>query len=44
MGGAGEHKDKKKAMKQGDMKHKNKEVELAEVVTESSIMQGLKKV
>jgi hypothetical protein len=26
MGGAGQHKDKKKAMKQGDVKHKNKEI------------------
>ena len=25
MGGAGQHKDKKKALKQGDVKHKNKE-------------------
>ncbi len=26
MGGAGQHKDKKKAAKQGDVKHKNKEI------------------
>jgi len=30
MGGAGAHKDKKKAEKQGDVKHKNKQFELAE--------------
>ena len=28
--GAGAHKDKKKAAKQGDVKHKNKEIEMAE--------------
>jgi hypothetical protein len=30
MGGAGAHKDKKKAAKQGDAKHKNKDLEVAE--------------
>ena len=31
MGGAGQHKDKKKAEKQGDVKHKNKVMDIAEV-------------
>jgi len=30
MGGAGQHKDKKKAEKQGDVKHKNKDMDMAE--------------
>ena len=30
MGGAGQHKDKKKAAKQGDVKHKNKDMDMAE--------------
>ena len=30
MGGAGAHKDKKKAAKQGDVKHKKKDVEISE--------------
>ncbi len=30
MGGAGAHKDKKKAAKQGDVKHKNKQLDVAE--------------
>ena len=30
MGGAGQHKDKKKAEKQGDFKHKNKSLDMAE--------------
>jgi len=30
MGGAGQHKDKKKAAKQGDVKHKNKQMDVAE--------------
>jgi hypothetical protein len=30
MGGAGQHKDKKKAEKQGDVKHKNKQMDMAE--------------
>ena len=30
MGGAGQHKDKKKAEKQGDVKHKNKSLDMAE--------------
>jgi hypothetical protein len=30
MGGAGQHKDKKKAEKQGDAKHKNKQMDVAE--------------
>ena len=30
MGGAGAHKDKKKAVKQGDVKHKSRELEVAE--------------
>ena len=30
MGGAGQHKDKKKAEKQGDLKHKNKQMDMAE--------------
>lgn len=30
MGGAGQHKDKKKAAKQGDVKHKNREMDMAE--------------
>jgi hypothetical protein len=30
MGGAGAHKDQKKAAKQGDVKHKNKEMDMAE--------------
>ena len=30
MGGAGQHKDKKKASKQGDVKHKNKQMDVAE--------------
>ena len=34
MGGAGQHKDKKKADKQGDVKHKAKALELAELRTE----------
>lgn len=37
MGGAGAHKDKKKAAKQGDAKHKNKEI--AEGVNDSKIAQ-----
>lgn len=36
-GGAGAHKDKKKAAKQGDVKHKNKEV--AEGINDSKIAQ-----
>ena len=34
MGGAGAHKDKKKAAKQGDVKHKKKDVELSEANTD----------
>ena len=30
MGGAGQHRDKKKAQKQGDAKHKNKQMDVAE--------------
>ncbi len=33
MGGAGAHKDKKKAQKQGDFKHKKKDLEVAESAT-----------
>jgi len=38
MGGAGQHKDKKKAEKQGDVKHKNKE--MAETATAGSTSAG----
>jgi hypothetical protein len=34
MGGAGQHKDKKKAEKQGDVKHKNKQKDMAEEMEE----------
>ena len=42
MGGAGQHKDKKKAAKQGDVKHKNKE--MAEGVAETVPMRTAQKV
>jgi hypothetical protein len=41
MGGAGAHKDKKKAQKQGDAKHKNKDLEMAETLrTENPCWKG----
>lgn len=40
MGGAGAHKDKKKAQKQGDTKHKNKDYEMAESATAGSTSAG----
>jgi hypothetical protein len=40
MGGAGQHKDKKKAEKQGDLKHKNKQFE--EDVADEGILSFLK--
>ncbi len=40
MGGAGQHKDKKKAEKQGDLKHKNKEY--AEDIADEGVFSFLK--
>jgi hypothetical protein len=40
MGGAGQHKDKKKAEKQGDLKHKNKQFE--EDVADEGVLSFLK--
>ena len=39
MGGAGAHKDKKKAVKQGDVKHKKKEIDTMEANDVSKIKQ-----
>ena len=36
MGGAGQHKDKKKAEKQGDLKHKNKQMDMESTLDELS--------
>lgn len=38
--GAGAHKDKKKAAKQGDVKHKNKELAVAETATAGGTSAG----
>jgi hypothetical protein len=38
--GAGAHKDKKKAAKQGDVKHKNKELAVAETATAGATSAG----
>ena len=38
MGGAGQHKDKKKAEKQGDLKHKNKQFEQAVIERASQLL------
>lgn len=44
MGGAGQHKDKKKAEKQGDVKHKNKSLDIAEVAGPEKCWPGHRKV
>ena len=35
-GKAGQHKDKKKAEKQGDVKHKNKQMDMAEAFSQAA--------